>query len=45
MATIEIHAGDFPKGKHNTNGAVISLNWEPGDGLLGKSLTLIRPSR
>lgn len=41
MATIEIHAGDFPRGKHSTNGSVISINWQPGDGLIGKSLVLI----
>ncbi len=41
MASIEIHAGDFPSGKHSTNGGVISLSWAPGDGLLGKTVILI----
>lgn len=41
MASITIHAGDLPKGTHSTNGSVITLNWQPGDGLLGKSVVLI----
>jgi hypothetical protein len=41
MATFEIHAGDFPSGKHTSNGGVVSLSWQPGDGFLGKSIVLI----
>ena len=41
MASISIHAGDFPIGKHSTNGGAISLAWQPGDGLLGKTVVLI----
>jgi hypothetical protein len=41
MATIEIHAGDFPKGRHSASASVILLAWQPGDGLIGKTVTLI----
>lgn len=40
LATLEIHAGDFKKGKASTNGAVIALPWQPGDGLVGQSIVL-----
>ena len=32
MATITIHAGDFPKGKATTMFSVITFPWKPGDG-------------
>lgn len=41
MATLEIHAGDFPKGKCTTNGAVITFPWQWGDGIVGQSLVLL----
>jgi hypothetical protein len=41
MATLEIHAGDFPSGKCTTNGSVITLPWQMGDGLLGQNIVLI----
>ena len=41
MATLEIHAGDFPKGKHSIGMNVITFNWQPGDGFMGKSLALL----
>jgi len=41
MATLEIHAGDFPTGTCTTNGGVITLPWQMGDGLLGQNVVLI----
>lgn len=41
MASITFHAGDLPKGKHSTNGSVITLAWQPGDGFLGKTVVLL----
>lgn len=41
MATLEIHAGDFPTGKCTINSGVIILPWQSGDGLVGRSVVLI----
>ncbi|OIJ43565.1 hypothetical protein [Massilia timonae] len=40
MAKLEVHAGDFPKGSHSIGFNVITLNWQPGDGLVGKNIVL-----
>lgn len=38
MATIKIHAGDFPAGKAETTFSVIGMPWKSGDGLTGESI-------
>lgn len=41
MSSIEIHAGDFPKGKASFNFGVIGFRWQPGDGFTtGQTLAL-----
>ncbi|POB00162.1 hypothetical protein C2134_02925 [Chromobacterium sinusclupearum] len=40
MATIKIHAGDFPKGDCQYYSSIISFPWTWGDGLFGKKLDL-----
>lgn len=40
MSTIEIHAGDFPKGKASMSFGAIAFPWQAGDGLTGKSFVL-----
>lgn len=40
MATIQIHAGDFGKGKATLMMGVITFAWQAGDGWVGSSLLL-----
>lgn len=41
MATIKIHAGDFPKGDASFSFGAITFPWQPGDGFsLGKTMVL-----
>ena len=40
MATINVHAGDFGKGKGSMHFGVIVFAWQPGDGLTGKTINL-----
>lgn len=40
MASINVHAGDFPKGKASLMFGVLSFSWQMGDGLMGKSIHL-----
>lgn len=40
MSTLEIHAGDFAKGKCTIHGTVITFPWQWGDGMVGQSLVL-----
>ena len=40
MANVKILAGDFPKGNAKYNFGSIALNWQPGDGWLGKAVPL-----
>lgn len=41
MATIKIHAGDFPLGDASVHFGIITFRWQPGDGFsVGKSLRL-----
>ncbi|CAD7351601.1 hypothetical protein X12_003531 [Xanthomonas arboricola] len=40
MASVNIHAGDFPKGKATLMFGVLSLPWQMGDGLTAKSISL-----
>ena len=46
MSNIQIHAGDFAKGKGtisvNSSVFVIVAAWEPGDGFLGKTHTITK---
>lgn len=46
MSNIQVHAGDFAKGKGtisvNTSVFVMITAWEPGDGFLGKTHTITR---
>ncbi|WP_368640485.1 hypothetical protein ABRZ04_04520 [Castellaniella ginsengisoli] len=38
MATIKIHAGDFPKGSAAAHFSVIVFPWAPGNGLSGETV-------
>lgn len=39
MATIKIHAGDFPTGSASCHFSVISFPWKSGDGLTGETVS------
>lgn len=40
MATVKIHAGDFPIGDAKLTFSALTFPWQPGDGLLGASIQL-----
>lgn len=40
MASINIHAGDFPKGSAKLMFSTITFPWQAGDGILGKTVQL-----
>jgi hypothetical protein len=40
MSKIDIHAGDFPKGKGSVGFGVMIAPWKPGNGLTGESIVL-----
>lgn len=40
MASIKVHAGDFPIGSANLMFSTISFPWQAGDGMLGKTVSL-----
>jgi hypothetical protein len=46
MATLQVHAGDFAKGKGaiivNSMGFTMTLAWEAGDGFFGKTHTFTK---
>lgn len=39
MATIKIHAGDFPAGKASSTFAAMTMPWKAGDGWGGECIT------
>ena len=40
MASIQVHAGDFGKGKGSSMFGVITFPWKPGDGFAGETVLI-----